>query len=182
MVCCVFVLCGVYVQCTSTPITTQTRIASFNNAIQGVVTYFSQNCHAHNCLNVTDIEPSVRNNLTGSTCLIDYNLVTPGQCDNYTWNPSDPMVCKAKDRTGYPYDGICGADLRCYVSDVTFGDTKVKITRIKDDFLTMDAIKQFRAFDEYVCCSLGCSQTRTYDTVCISLRPSLHTPRVPLCI
>lgn len=78
------------------------------------------------CLNVTNVEPSVRNQATGrkgASCVTGYPVVAGLDCNNTVWKPRDPRLCIGYDRSGGKYDGVCGIDGLCYHSDVGFDGT-----------------------------------------------------------
>lgn len=110
------------------------KINNFNNAINSVSSYMADNCEAHNCLNVSTVEPSQRNAATGragASCVAPHKPVTGSDCSNVTWDPKNPRLCRGADAFGTTYEGVCGTDGMCYHSSVGFAGTIAAYASLK---------------------------------------------------
>lgn len=123
----------------------QTRLQLFNNNVDAVTATLAMNCRPHNCLNFTNIEPSVRNNASGMNCVVPYASV---DCANVTtWNPLQPKRCTADgvDETR----GVCGMDKQCYASGTTIAKVTEQYKDLRRKFFHDSTIAQFQAFNKY---------------------------------
>ncbi|NBU64544.1 MAG: hypothetical protein EBS29_08605 [Chloroflexia bacterium] len=76
-----------------------------------------------------------------------FQVAAGSDCSNFTWTPYDPMTCTGKDAFGQTYEGVCGADNRCYWTSWGFKGAIAGYTTLRDQFLAKDAINNFAAFD-----------------------------------
>lgn len=124
-------------------------------------------CRPHNCLNYTNVEPSVRNQHSKMNCTVPY---ASKDCASVTtWHPRKPVPCVADQDADVR--GVCGTDQHCYTSDTTFpkviNEYKVMVNKFFED----SSIAQFNAFNKFVRVV-----EQNPDTVRITVPHSVYNP------
>lgn len=132
----------------------------FNNAVNAVNDFLSDNCPAWNaCLTTAAYKPSNRT----TSCVVQSPAPVP-VCANVTWDPINPVACSFTDASGGRADGICDPNGAWYDwnnvyhqptdhphSYATYASFKGAIAKVKqamNKFYEDPSIEYFNAFNQ----------------------------------